>query len=189
MFLLNNAIEPAKVLRMAGDSGAPLWYIDIVVFGKAFPALINTSIIRSKINHNFSLWLQLQSKHPIDINATEIILPLSKDGNIINFICDIFKPQVEIIELGMEYFKHFGYTFTFEGVTIDSDVSPISSHPRETNYVYNLKPRGYTLRQHLIKKRRFLKQKRNVPIANWPPASKPNNRPVFEQQPSSEESD
>lgn len=158
-----------QVFRLVGNETSPKLYVDITAFNQAFPALINTSIVKCRINYKMSVWLQMKSFGTIDEEATELIVPFTRKGNKLEITCEIYKPQIEAIELGLEYLQIIGYTFTFEGVTINSDSSPIASHPQEVEFAYNLPFRGTELREHLVAKRKFLKKGRIAEIPNWPP--------------------
>lgn len=70
---------------------------------------------------------------------------------------DIKKPQIDLIELGQQYLKYFGYKLTLGDDTINSQTSPIATNSQQVNYAYNL-PTCNDLRTHLNKNKRFLKQ-------------------------------
>lgn len=116
-----------------------------------------------------SVWLQMTSNGMVDDEGTEIMVPFTrKDGRIAEVRCDIQKTQDNMIELGQQYLKYFGYSLTMGEDTIDSRTSPIATDPQEANFVYNM-PAGQDLRSHLSKTTRFLKQRRIAKLADWPP--------------------
>lgn len=161
-----------QILRMVGQKSGPFWYVDIQIFDQAFPAMINTSILKCRVNHQLSVWLQITSNGVVDNEATEIIVPITrKDGRIAEVCCDINKPQLEMMELGQQFLKYAGYVLTLGDDTIDSQQSPLAKDPQEVNYVYNL-PEGQELRLHLNNNRKFLKQSRVAKIEDWPAESK-----------------
>lgn len=153
---------------MVGASAGPLWYIDVRIFDQAFPAMINTSIFKCRINHTMSVWLQMTANGNIDEEATEISTPISRtDGRIADVRCEIHKVQSNLIEVGQQYLKYIGYSFTMGPDTIHSNSSPIASDPQEVDYAYNL-PTCIDLRSYLNKNRMFLKRRRVASVPEWP---------------------
>lgn len=142
---LNRSERPTHSLRLIGSPSAPFLYFDVKLFNRSIPAMINTSIQISRINHNLSVWLQMKSNGSVNPEANEIIVPVKRQGKTVDIHCKIKNPQAELIQIGTEMLHRFGYTFIFERVTIDSDTSPILAGPLEVEYVYNLKPRGYQI--------------------------------------------
>lgn len=178
-----------QTLRLVGSSAGPLWYIDIQIFDHSFPAMINTSIFKCRINHQMSVWLQMTSNGVVDKEATEISVPVSrKDGRVADVHCDINKPQVELIELGQQYLKYAGYTLTVGEDTIRSHNSPIANDSQEVNYAYNL-PLCTDLRIHLNKNKRFLKQRRIAKLPNWPQQADSRKIVVQKRRRSSQDSE
>lgn len=168
--------KSAQSLRMVGSTSGPFWYVDIQIFDQPFPAMINTSIFKCRVNHQLSVWIQMTSNDAVDDEASEILVPITcKDGQIAEVQCEIDKTQVEMMELGQQYLKYFGYVLTIGEDTINSQTSTIALHRQEVNYVYNL-PEGQALRNHLNKTKRFLKQRRVAKIENW--AEEAENRKI-----------
>lgn len=184
----SRATRPHQCIRLVGDPESPLWYVDLKIFNRSFPALVNTSIRKCRINYHMSMWLQAKSNGVIDEEVTEIIIPFRRYGRTIDVECEVFKPNTEVIEIGMLFLKTFGYKFTFERVTINSDNSPILSSPYEVEYAYNLSPRGRDLRNYLIEKKRFLKRGRIIKLEDWPPTPTSTRRVVVVRRSSDRES-
>lgn len=153
---------PLQVPRLVGDHTGPHWYIDLQIFGTIVQAMINTSIKRCSINESLALWVQSKSSRVIDELSEEIRVPIERKGSSFEIRCQISKIQVEPLEVGTAFLKYFGYQFTFDGTTIDSDKSFIASHPNEIEYVYNVKTFGKDLREYLTKKKTFLKKGRVI---------------------------
>lgn len=171
------AYNSPQILRLVGSKSSPFWYVDVQIFDQAFPAMINTSIIKCRISLQLSVWIQMTSNGVVDDDATQILVPISReDGRIAEVKCDINKSQTEMIELGQQYLKYFGYTLTLGNDTINSQTSPIAKHSQEVNFIYNL-PEGQDLRNYLNKSRRFLKQSRIAKIDDW--AEKPDSKRII----------
>lgn len=91
-----------------------------------------------------------------------LVIQISHREQKLQIKCDIKEQQQEPIQLGGDVIKFWKYTFTMGGCTIDSERSYVASNPFELNYVYNTPNNGDDLRNHLNKKRFFLKQGRSV---------------------------
>lgn len=149
--------SPPQVLRMVGNRRSPRWYVDLYFHEVAIPALLNTTISRCRVNAEFATWYQSHHENSIYQDADTIVIETKRKGILLQITCDVFNNQKEHIEVGTELMMVCKYQFTLENITIDSELSPVSSSPYETEYVYNLMPRGCDLRTYLNSKKCFLK--------------------------------
>lgn len=169
-----------QLTRLVGDHIGPYWYIDIKIFDKIVPAMINTSIKRCRINQDLAFWIQSCSNAEINDDA-EIRVPIQRKGTTYEIRCQVFESESEVMEVGTAFLKYFGFRFTFDfdGVTISSQDSFIASHPSEVEYVYNIPAIGKDLRELLNQKKKFLRKGRVAKPSNWPPKSNGSDRIVI----------
>lgn len=153
--------SPAQVLRIVGTTRLQKWYIDLELHDQNIPARINPCINRSRVNHQLANWWQSKRDESVYRDTNSLTLKTIRKGVSINIICDVVESD-ELIELGMDFMITTGYSFAIEGITINSEHSPILSSPFEKEYVYNLPTRGKDLRTYLQKRKFFLKKGRVV---------------------------
>lgn len=151
--------QAPQVLRIVGDNNSHKWYLDLEIHHQIFPAIVNPTIVRSRVNHTFADWWQSIMRNSVYHDATTIILKTIRKGMSIRIPCEVIN-QHEHIELGMEFMIAVGYNLTMKNVSIDSQHSPILSSKFEADYVYNMPILGEDLRHYLIAKKHFLKRGR-----------------------------
>lgn len=154
--------QPQQVLRIIGNRNFQKWYIDLDVQNEIVPARLNPCIARSQVSSEFADWLQSKTETSIYRDTNTIMLKTVRKGSTIRIPCDVTVSQEECIQLGMEVMMALGYTFTMEGISINSNHSPVMSNPYETDFVYNQVPLGGDLRNYLNQKKFFLKRSRIV---------------------------
>lgn len=152
--------QPLQVLRLCGPANDPELYMDLRINDQVIPALISLSIKRSRVNTSLANWLQSVSKNSIYKDVDTIIIETIRKGRLFKIPCDISDTQQDYLQSGREFLKAVGYKITIDGMTVNSDSSPILSKPCAVDYVYNDPYKGEDLREFLRKKRFFLKKGR-----------------------------
>lgn len=154
--------HPLLLLRLAGDSHAPRWFMDLEIHGRKFIALVNSALIKGRVRRDVALWMSSVSGESTDLNKETITLKVDRNDLILRIPCDIIETQEHDINLGADVMKFFGYTFTMDHITLDSKRSYVSPSPYHINYGYNIPDRGEQLRKHLQSKPVFLRQPQNI---------------------------
>lgn len=153
--------QPSQILRIVGNDKFHKWYTDLELHDQNIPARLNPFINRSRINHQLATWWNYKQNKPNAKHDEIITIKIIKKGVHLKLLCDVVDSK-EYIELGMDYMIQSGYSFTMEGITINSGLSPVLSSPFEKEFVYNLPTIGDDLRNYLQTKKFFLKRGRIV---------------------------
>lgn len=157
-----NMPQPLQVLRLIGNKDDSKWYVDLRLYEEVFPAFLNTSIKSGRVSSTFATWWQSVKGESVYLDAYTIVIETVRKGCLLQIPCSIVESPDDHIELGREFMQAVGYKFTLEGMTIDSETSPILHHPYEMEYVYNIPARGRDLRTYLNNKKFFLKKGRTL---------------------------
>lgn len=172
--------SPLQVLRFVGDRSAPKMFVDLLIHDEIVPAMLNTSIASSRVNPEFANWWQSVSTDSIYRDVNTVMIETVRKGLLMKIECNVIDLQENFIELGTDFMTAAGFSLTLEGVTINSNYSPVLSSPYLTEYVYNLRHQGRDLRSYLNRKKVFLKQGRIRKLSLKSP--KPSLRTVIVRQ-------
>ncbi|KAL5285649.1 hypothetical protein ACFFRR_007379 [Megaselia abdita] len=153
---------PCQTLRLVGKKHSPRWYVDLKIHNRNFAALVNSTIERGRVSAEFANWLHSVTKEGQQSTSSTIDFKLTWRDLILQITCDISEHQKEEIHIGTDLMMYLGYTFSMDGIVIDSTKSYIASNPYEINYLYNLPGEAEELRSYLQEKAVFLKQTRTV---------------------------
>lgn len=143
-----------QVFRFCGGP-IPRLFIDVSVFTNYVPALVNTGLIRSRINFKLADLLKRFQKFGDDQNClitfSGIAVPIYCNGNLVWLDCETSRLAPTIhLELGMDYLTKCPFELKLYSVSLNSEKHWVTRHNEEFGYVYN-HPRGIQLRRFLSK--------------------------------------
>lgn len=138
-------VKDGMTLRLCGQV-QPRLFIDVIFGGKTFPALINTSIYRSRINLEALAIINEERRHA---NLSKI-----RPSGLINYtirrrrrelnLSFVIKPnQREMVIVGMDFLFKTGFSLTIDRVTI-TQRSAVTKSPTTIDFLYN-RPQGSQL--------------------------------------------
>lgn len=117
-------------------------YIDLLLHHVIVRVLLNTSLDTSRVNPEFATWWQSTSTHSIYRDVNTITIETVRKGLLMRIHCYVIDSQENFIELGTDFITTIGFFFTLEGVSIDSEHSPVLSSTYLFEYVCNVRNRG-----------------------------------------------
>lgn len=159
-------------LRLS-DQPQPRPYIDVIVGSKTYPALINTSIFRSRINLEVLTAIneeRLQKEQP-EIPCSGLIThTIRRRHREFNLVFAIRPQQSKPIIVGMDFLFKTGFSLTVDRVSINQR-SAVTKTPKTIDFLYN-RPQGHHLSRWL--------QNNNFPMYH---AYESGSDPILKEEP------
>lgn len=139
------SFSDGMTLRLS-DHPQPRPYIDVIFGDKTYPALINTSIFRSRINLEALEVINQERRHA---GQNEIQYPglvnytIRRRHREFNLVFAIRPTQRNPITVGMDFLFKTGFSFTVDRVCINQR-SAVTKTPTTIDFLYN-RPQGRNL--------------------------------------------
>lgn len=168
----DETFSDGMTLRLS-DHPQPRPYIDVIFGNKTYPALINTSIFRSRINLDVLTIINeerlQEGQHEIRVNGL-VTHTIRRRHREFNLVFAIRPKQRKPIIVGMDFLFKTGFSLTVDRVSINQR-SAVTKTPTTIDFLYN-RPQGSHLSRWL--------QNNNSPMYY---AYEPGSNPTLKEEP------